>query len=70
METLKYQVGREELGNPVCIRTFKKDKTGGNAAAKGADVLKQYLERLGLKFAVVESESEIKIFTEEENLEE
>jgi len=70
METLKYRVEKEELGNPVCIRTFKKDKIGGSAAVKEADALKQYLEMLGLKFAVIESESEIEIFIEATSLRE
>ncbi len=58
----------ETLKKPVCIRTFKKDKTGGNAAVKGADALKQYFERMGLKFAVVESDSKIEIFIEMSSL--
>ncbi len=70
MEKLKCQVGKDELKNPVCVKTIYKKNVGGEAKAK--QIVEQstgYLDKLGIRFAMEEKDSIIDIFVEVNSLE-
>ena len=70
MERLKYQVGKDELKNPACVKTIYKQGVGGEArASQDKEQVSKYLGKLGIWFAVEERDSVIDIFIEESSLE-
>lgn len=71
MEKLKCQVERGELKNPACVKTIYKKSVGGEAKAKQIEEQSiNYLDKLGVPFAVEERDSVIDIFVEVNSLEE
>jgi len=70
MERLKYQVEKEELRNPVCIKTIHKDMVGGETRVKQErEGTAKYLNKLHYWFAVEERDSMIDVYVGEESLE-
>ncbi len=68
---MKFQVDKDELKNRACVKTIYKQKVGGEAKAKQIEEQsKNYLNNLGIWFAVEERDSVIDIFIEADSLEE
>ena len=71
MEKSKCQVEKDELKNPVCIKTIQEKILGSEARAKQAEEQAiGYLERLRIRFAVERGDSVTEIFVEADSLEE
>ncbi len=68
---MEYQVEKQKLKNPACVKTIYKKNVGGEVKAK--QIMEQstsYLNKLGIRFAVEERDSVIDIFIEADSLEE
>ena len=70
MGRLEYQVEKEKLRDPVCIKTIQKQKAGSDSRARQTEEqLTSYLNNLQIRFAVEERDSVIEIFMEKDSLE-
>ncbi len=69
MAALKYQVPKETLKKSVSIATFKKDGIGDDKKNIRAEMLIEHLNRLQIRFAIVDSNPSMEIFVEVESLE-
>ena len=71
MEKSKCQVEKDELKNPVCIKTIQEKTMGSEARAKQTEEQTTgHLNRLGIRFAVERRNSITEIFVGADSLEE
>lgn len=68
---MECQVEKNKLKNPVCVKTIYKNKVDGEDGTKQAEEqLTNYLDNLGIRFAVEREDSITEIFVEADSLEE